>query len=311
MRMRSGRLHFPSQVSRGWNLRAMVAWGALGIAAGPTFLDLKGMTGRSPSPPSLAVPKTSPREGTEPGKSVVNLVAAAREPIDPIARAKQAICECRSRYLRIRDYTCTFRKRERLDGRLTPGHVMEMKSRTEPVSIYFKFQAPNRGREAIYIKGQHDGQVLAHDVGLGKWIAGTMRLDPKGSMAMGASRHPITDAGIGPLIETVAQRWADELTPDESLVTFHAGIFVDNRPCTMIESIHPRRRPGFLFHKVKLYIDRELGLPTRFEAYDWPRHEGASPELVEEYSYRDVRTDVGLCDEDFDPANKRYSFGRF
>ena len=74
--------------------------------------------------------------------------------IDPIARAKQAISECRSRYLRLRDYTCTFTKRERLDGRLTPRHVMEMKSRTEPVSIYFKFQAPNRGREAIYVEGQ-------------------------------------------------------------------------------------------------------------------------------------------------------------
>jgi len=231
--------------------------------------------------------------------------------MDTIARAKQAISECRSRYLRIRDYTCTFMKRERLDGKLTPRHVMEMKSRVEPASIYFKFQAPNRGREAIYVKGLHDDRVLAHDVGLGKWIAGTMRLDPKGSMAMGSSRHPITDAGIGPLIETVAQRWADELTPGESLVTFHNEIQVEGRPCTMIESTHPRRQPGFLFHKVKLYIDRELGIPTRFEAFDWPRHAGASPELVEEYCYRDIRTDVGLRDEDFDPANKRYSFGRF
>jgi hypothetical protein len=186
-----------------------------------------------------------------------------------------------------------------------------MKSRVEPASIYFKFQAPNRGREAIYVEGRHDGRVLAHDVGFGKWIAGTMKLDPQGSMAMGASRHPITDAGIGPLIETVAQRWADELTPGESLVTLHSGIQLDDRPCTMIESIHPRRQTGFLFHKVTLYIDCELGLPTRFEAYDWPKHPGSPPELVEEYTYRDIRTDVGLSDEDFDPANKGYNFGRF
>ena len=164
---------------------------------------------------------------------------------------------------------------------------MEMKSRTEPASIYFKFQAPNRGREAIYVEGRHDGRVL-RTVGIGKWIAGTMKLDPQGSMAMGASRHPITEAGIGPLIETVAQRWADELTPGESLVTIHSGMHVDGRPCTMIESVHPHRQPGFLFHRVHLYIDCELGLPTRFEAYDWPRHPGASPELVEEYAYQDL-----------------------
>lgn len=311
MRMRLGRHHFPSRVSRGWNARALVTWGALGIAACPTFLDLKGMTGRRQSLASIAISMPCPRETTETGQLGDHSIAAAQAQIDPIARARQAICECRSRYLRVRDYTCTFTKRERLDGRLTPRHVMEMKSRIEPVSIYFKFLAPNRGREAIYVKGHNDDRVLAHDVGLGKWIAGTMRLDPTGSMAMGASRHPITDAGIGPLIETVAQRWADELTPGESLVTFYAGMQVDNRSCTMIESIHPRRQPGFLFHKVKLYIDSELGLPTRFEAYDWPRHPGASPELVEEYSYRDIRTDVGLRDGDFDPANESYSFGRF
>ncbi len=311
MRMKSGRPHFLSRVSRGWSTRALVAWGALGIAAGPTFLDLKGMTGPRPSHSSPAVSKTFDWGGTETRSGGQSLLAVHQDQFDPIAQAKRAISDCRSRYLRIRDYTCTFMKRERLDGRLTPKHVMEMKSRTEPLSIYFKFRAPNCGREAIYVKGLHGGRVLAHDVGLGRWIAGTMKLDPNGSMAMGASRHPITEAGIGPLIETVAQRWADELSPDESQVTFHTGIEFDDRPCTLIESIHPHSQSGFLFHKVKLYIDHELGLPTRFEAYDWPTYPGASPELVEEYIYRNVRIDVGLRDEDFDPANRGYSFGRF
>ena len=86
------------------------------------------------------------------------------------------------------------------------------------MSIYFKFQKPNRGREAIYVAGRHNGQVVAHDVGLGKLVAGTMHLDPKGSMAMEENRHPITEAGIGALIDTVAKHWAIELTPEESRV---------------------------------------------------------------------------------------------
>jgi hypothetical protein len=32
---------------------------------------------------------------------------------------------------------------------------------------------------------------------------------------------------------------------------------------------------------------------------------------MEEYSYTDLKTGVGLTDLDFDPANPRYSFGRF
>ncbi len=83
------------------------------------------------------------------------------------------------------------------------------------------------------------------------------------------------------------------------------------RRCTLIESIHPARDDRFLFHKVRVYIDRELGVPIRFEAYDWPKHPGAAPELVEEYSYLDLKLNVGLSEHDFDPNNKAYSFGRF
>ena len=108
----------------------------------------------------------------------------------------------------------------------------------------------------------------------------------------------------------MARHWAAELTPGESQLTFHDDVRVGTRRCTLIESVHPQRGPNFLFHKVKLYIDQEHGLPIRFEAYDWPRHPGAPAELVEEYSYLDLKVNVGLHDHDFDPANKQYSFGR-
>jgi hypothetical protein len=230
---------------------------------------------------------------------------------DPIALAKRAILDCQARYTQVHDYTCTFIKRERINGRLMPQHIMAMKVRSRPLGVYFKFQTPNRGREAIYVAGRNSGKVVAHDVGIGKFLAGTMHLDPHGSTAMEDCRHPVTEAGIGALIDTVAKHWAVELTSEESVITFHPNIRVGNHPCTMIESDHPRHRPHFLFNKVKLYIDHEHGLPIRFEAYDWPRHPGAAPELVEEYTYLDLKTNVGLRDHDFDPSNKHYSFGRF
>lgn len=235
----------------------------------------------------------------------------ASEAVDPIALAKQSIADCQVKYQQIQDYTCTFYKRERIGGRLLPSAIMTMKARTNPHSVYFKFHQPNRGREAIYISGRNGGKILAHDVGIGKVLAGTMRLDPRGSMAMEDNRHPITEAGLGMLIDTVAKHWAIELTPEESQLTFNTNMQIDNRSCTMIESVHPRKNPGFLFHKVRLYIDHGLGLPIRFEAYDWPKHAGAAPELIEEYTYRNLRTNVGLREADFDPSNKQYSYGRF
>src|SRR5262249_48013788 len=123
------------------------------------------------------------------------------ESYDPITGAKEAIADCQKRFQTVADYTCTFIKRERVGGRLLPQHVMHMKVRTHPQSIYLKFETPNAGREAIYIEGRNSGRVVAHDVGFFKLLTGTMHLDPKGSMAMEECRHPVTEAGIGSLIE--------------------------------------------------------------------------------------------------------------
>jgi hypothetical protein len=230
---------------------------------------------------------------------------------DPVARALRTIRECETRFSAVADYSCTFYKRERINGQMSPQFVMSMKARTTPRSIYFKFEDPNKGREAIYVEGRNDGKILAHDVGFTKFLAGTMELKPTSARAMENNRHPITDAGIGALIDTVKSRWAVELSPEESLIVFDSDLTIGPRRCLMIESIHPHRQAEFHFHKVRLFIDNEHFLPIRFEGYDWPKDEGGPAELVEEYSYIDLKLNIGLDDRDFDPANPHYSFGRF
>jgi hypothetical protein len=266
------------------------------------------------APNRIASADKAPRGGRVLKLAATEVVDAAATPSrvqTTIERAIQAIADSQSRYDRVEDYTCTFFKRERIDGRMTPLHIMSMKVRTHPQSIYFKFQQPAHGREAIYIAGRHGSKVLAHDVGLNKILAGTLALEPTSSRAMEDCRHPITEAGIGPLLHTLAQRWAVELDPEETKVSFRDDMLIGPRRCTMIESAHPHRRPEFLHHMVRVYIDQELGLPIRFEAFDWPRHPGSEPALIEEYSYIHLKLNVGLRDIDFDVTNSTYSFGRF
>jgi hypothetical protein len=240
-------------------------------------------------------------------------IAAQPKPAaeDPIVRAKRMIGEARQRFSQVRDYSCTFFKRERISGRMTPQYVMQMKARTRPQSIYFRFVRPNSGREAIYVAGRNGGRAIVHDVGLGKLLAGTVELDPRSDRAMEDNRHPITEAGLGHLIETVFRRWNAEMNSGETRVTIVPNTRVGDRLCTMVESMHPQRHPSYLFHKVKLYFDHEHGLPIRFEAYDWPRRPGGQAELVEEYTYHSLRLNPGLSEHDFDPSNPQYSFGRF
>ena len=270
----------------------------------------------APKAQVAAVPHDSDSKGAS---RVLDASAASRKvpssadhlEADPIAKARQVIAACKAKYLTVHDYTCTFFKRERIDGKLYTPHIMNMKARTKPASLYFKFIQPNTGREAIYVKGHYNNKIVAHDVGLGRVIAGTMHLDPKGDMAMEENRHPINEAGLGSLIDLVKNRWDTELHPGESVILFHPQAKVGDRSCLMVESIHPRKGPEFLFHKVKLYIDKELNLPIRFEAYDWPKQPGADPELIEEYTYVNLKLNVDLKDRDFDPKNAQYSYGRF
>lgn len=298
-----------------WALMVLLAAGSTTRAADE---DDPQARSKNEPPPRVARRSTDTSHAPLPAVTVnpaasgsVSVSAAGDSGQDPIAAAKQAIADCKTKFASVRDYTCTFFKRERIDGKLVSHHVMNMKARTSPTSIYFKFQKPNKGREAIYVAGRNSGKVLAHDVGIGKLIAGTMNLDPRGTMAMEECRHPITEAGIGALIDTVAKHWNAELKPGESQVAFDDSMRIGQHDCTMIESVHPLPHPNYLFHKVRLYIDREHGLPIRFEAYDWPKKPGAEPELMEEYTYLDLKTNVGLSNRDFDPSNTAYSFGRF
>ncbi len=247
---------------------------------------------RKPRDNALATPSTRPDDRS------------------PIARALDVIAECQARYRTVSDYTCTFFKRERVNGRLTGLHVMTMKVRRHPGSIYVKFQQPGTGREAIYIAGRNGGKVLAHDVGLNKLLAGTLLLDPTSARAMEDNRHPITEAGIGPLLETLATRWALELDPNEAVVVFRDDALVGQQHCNVVEVTHPHRHHRYLHHKVRVYVDKSLGVPIRFEAYDWPKKADVPGELTEEYTYTQLRLNVGLREIDFDTANPAYSFGR-
>ena len=275
------------------------------------------------SPPKeRAEPPARPKEPAAPAHPEVPRLATATPsrtrpttPLpprakDPYDEAKRAIAACRAQLEQVRDYTCTFFKRERVDGRLTSQHVMQMKFRNRPTSVYVKFVRPNAGREAIYVAGRNGGRAWVHDVGLGKLLAGTLSLDPRSDRAMEDCRHPITEAGLSHLVDGLAAAWGRDLRPELARVAIHHNAKVGAHPCTLIETTFPRRQPGLLFYLVKVYIDQELNLPIRFEAYDWPRP-GRAPDLMEEYTYVNLRTNVGLSEYDFDPGNKLYSFGRF
>ena len=214
----------------------------------------------------------------------------------------QLLAEARQTYGRVIDYTCQFRKRERLHGHLQAENVIAMSVRTKPFSVYMRWQAPASlaTQEACYIAGANNGMMRAHSTGLFGAV-GFVSLDPKDPRCLENSRHDITEAGIGSLIERFEKRWELEKRWNRTQVHI-ADYNYAKRRCSRVETIHPDN-PGkvFLFYRTILYFDQETHLPTRVENYDWPKA-GGDPkgDLVESYSYVDVHFNVGLPNATFE-----------
>lgn len=255
---------------------------------------LRGQEAKQARPDAAAPKRTEPQ-------------AAASQLDQPLQLAHKA----RDKFRTIQDYTCVLVKQERIDGELLPREYVQMKARPRPFSVYFKWLKPYEGREAIYVTGQNGGKIMVHSTGVEKVVGGTVALDPRGDMAMENSRHDVTEAGIGNLIEQLVTRWEAEKKLGQTEAVVKDNAKVDTRVCWCVKTTHPHDPRRYTYHRSRVFFDKEHGLPIRFEGYDWPRR-GSAPDgdLVEEYTYRDLKFNVSLSAADFNPDNAKYNFGR-
>ena len=210
----------------------------------------------------------------------------------------------------IADYTCTMVKRERIDGKVTGPEYMYVKIRQHPFSVYMYFLKPanEAGREVIYVEGRNRGKMIAHEgQGLRKRL-GAVELLPTSALAMEGNKYPITQVGVKNLLTRLIEVGTEDMKYGECTVTYRKNARVNDRVCTIIEVTHPVPRRNFLFHKALIYVDDQLNVPIRYEAYTWPKTPGGRPVLDEEYTYLNMKVNVGLTDADFDPANPNYHF---
>lgn len=240
---------------------------------------------------------------------------AEKHPLMPaLARAEEGLKLIKET---VDDYTATIIKRERIGGKLKEHEFISAKIRNRkevdgkvvvPFAVYLKFLKPQSvaGREVIWVEGENDNKVVAHEAGL----LGFKRfyLPPDGMIAMMGQRYPITNIGIQRLIEELIVRGTNDLKYDECEVKFYKGAKVDTYVCTLIEVMHPVQRDHFPFYRARIYIDEALGVPVRYAAWSWPTEPGGEPVLEEEYTYRNIKLNVGLTDADFDPDNPLYDY---
>jgi len=247
-----------------------------------------------------AVPSTVPG-------AVAAEATPQEHPLMPALRwAKQGLTD----FSKIQDYSCTLVKRERIDGTLNEHEYMFVKVRHQPFSVYTYFLGPARvkGQEAIYVDGANEGSLLAHGNGIKHRLIGTVSLKPTSTLAMSGNRYPITEMGMRRLLERLLEIGSNDVKYGECTVNWIQGAKVNNRICTCIQVVHPVPRRNFLFHLARIYVDDELQLPIRYEAYDWPAPGTSQPQLTEEYTFLNVKVNNGFTDADFSTDNPSYGF---
>jgi hypothetical protein len=240
----------------------------------------------------------------QPGQPPVQ-PAAAQAPAgqeSPLDVPLRIIAEARKNYQQVNDYQCLLISQERVKGKLLPENVMQMSFRKSPFSVYMKWLAPKEdaGQEVSFVQGRNQNkmrvQVAPGKIGHG---FGFMSIDVNDSRVMEHSRHSITEAGVGNLIERTAKAWEEDRKLGKTLVNI-AEYEYNKKRCYRVEVTHTQMHPSFYCYRNVLYFDKETWLPVRAESYDWPRQGGPEGgELLESFSYVDMRFNVGLTDQMF------------
>lgn len=243
-------------------------------------------------------------------------IAAEEHAMDPVLRIARHAYQKIDR--EIDDYTCVLTRRERVGRQLRESETMFMKVRNEktedgqvvrPFAVYCRFLSPSRvkGREVLFVEGENYGKFIVRNGGPQFGFITTALL-PDSEAVMNESRYPITEAGIKNLVRRLIEIAEEEKRRDECVVQILSGAKINDRSCTLIQVTHPIRRDYFPALLSRVFVDDHTKLPIRYASYDWPKKEGEPPQLLEEYTYTNLKFNVGLTDADFSHQNEEYGF---
>jgi len=224
-------------------------------------------------------------------------------------------------FANVNDYSATLIKQESIGGVLGEAQQIAVKiqcrhrggkwDESEPLRVYMRFELPASvaGREVIWAEDLHDGKLLAHEAGLLGLV--TVRLDPTGMIAMRGQKYPIFEIGLTNLLKKLIERGEKDRESPDVKVFITSDVELDGVFCDLVEvkRLRPSGEPED-FSLAEICFDKVLNLPLRYTAYGWPEGDSGDsrPPLLESYTYRNIQTNVGLNESDFDPGNPDYQF---
>jgi outer membrane lipoprotein-sorting protein len=216
--------------------------------------------------------------------------------------AVAAIRAMATQYAAVQDYTATFLKKERDPqpaGDLWPLETIELKF-ARPFRVYMKWLAgPSAGQEILYVDSENDNKLLVRPARrpISVWLnRDCNRLKRR-------NRHVITEVGLGYLIEQLVQNVDRAWAAGVARIVDHGIEREGGTSRRKLELSVSGSSEAYYAARTLLWIDTVMGLPVRADMFD------RKGQLVESYTYNDLRINVGLGRDAFDRHNAKYRFG--
>lgn len=107
-------------------------------------------------------------------------------------------------YAKMDTYMLRLKRREVVGGKARPDELILAKFRKEPFSVYLKWLGEEgKGREVAFVKGRYEDQIhtLMAPGDLFLFAGKVFKVPCDSPLVKSNSRYPITEAGMGPLID--------------------------------------------------------------------------------------------------------------
>lgn len=222
----------------------------------------------------------------------VMLAALAARPLAIMPRAAITWNDVAASYARVHDYTCLYEKQERA---ISNGELQRIRlSFRKPMDVRLEWlnDKDEVDQIAVYRRGFNEDKVMVRRRGILGAIAGTLRLDPRSRTALQDSRHPITDVGLGHIVDEIAR----ERDGGRATVRLPIEDTVDAQPVYRFEFDGAPNVQVFGIDgasRAVVWIERLTQLPMKVELLD------AGGRALERHRFKDVRLNVGLTDAAF------------
>lgn len=209
--------------------------------------------------------------------------------------------ESRTALAKVRDYTGTFTRQERRNGALGAEQVAELKVRAAPAGVYARFARPEAvaGMEVAHTGARKPAKVKYRPAGV-EGAKGFRTVAADDTKFLAENRHPVPAWTMAAQLERVSAAVARERALNNPVEVFASDFRFAGRNVTKYEVFTRRPHAHREAHKMVVFVDKETKLPVRFEAYDEPKAGATTGELLEAYSFTDLKLNVGLGEAHFD-----------